>query len=77
MATGLARFGEKPFAHETVEPEVAIVCAADRQNGSSQELRQVGAGDAIDALVQGLEAAGLKVDRVLGRNAEQFLKVRR
>ncbi|GAQ85181.1 hypothetical protein KFL_002230020 [Klebsormidium nitens] len=75
MATGLARFGEKPFAHEAVEPEIAIVCAADRQNGNNYEMRRVGAEDAIDALVQGLEAAGLKVDRVMGRNAEQFLKV--
>jgi len=75
MATGLARFGEKLPAHELVEPDIAIVCAAAKQDGSSQELRPVGADDAITALIQGLGAAGLIVDRVVGRNAEQFLKV--
>jgi hypothetical protein len=73
MATGLARFGEP--THELVEPDIAIVCAAAKQDGGSQELRTVGADDAITALIQGLGAAGLIVDRVVGRNAEQFLKV--
>lgn len=76
MATGLARFGEKPPSHELVEADIAIVCAADsREQGSNHEMRHVGGEDAIDALMGGLQAAGLKVERVMGRNAEQFLKV--